>query len=157
MEHVQQRPSPRNDTLNSRRLNELTSALRAQVRGEVRFDAGSRAIYSTDASNYRQVPLGVILPRDGDDVSAAIAVCRAYDVPVLARGGGTSTAGQTCNVAVVLDLSRHMQHILSLDPKRRLARVEPGVVLDDLRRAAEQHHLTFAPTPQRTTAAPWAA
>ncbi|WP_297153021.1 FAD-binding and (Fe-S)-binding domain-containing protein [Thermogemmatispora sp.] len=146
MEHVQQQP-PRKELISSRRLNELASALRAQVRGEVRFDTGSRAMYSTDASNYRQVPLGVVLPQDGDDVCAAIAVCRAYDVPILARGGGTSTAGQTCNIAVVLDLSRHMQHILSLDPRQRLARVEPGVVLDDLRWAAEQHHLTFAPDP----------
>jgi FAD/FMN-containing dehydrogenase/Fe-S oxidoreductase len=146
VEHVQQQP-PRKELISSRRLHELASALRAQVRGEVRFDAGSRAMYSTDASNYRQVPLGVVLPHDGDDVCAAIAVCRAYDVPILARGGGTSTAGQTCNIAVVLDLSRHMQHILSLDPGQRLARVEPGVVLDDLRRAAEQHHLTFAPDP----------
>ncbi|WP_297160489.1 FAD-binding and (Fe-S)-binding domain-containing protein [Thermogemmatispora sp.] len=145
MTHIHQQP--REEVISSRRLSELQSALRAQVRGDVRFDAGSRAMYSTDASNYRQVPLGVILPRDAEDVCAAIDVCRAYDVPILARGGGTSTAGQTCNVGVVLDLSRYMRHILSLDPERRLARVEPGVVLDDLRHAAEQHHLTFAPDP----------
>ncbi len=125
----------------------LEAALRASLRGDVRFDAGSRAMYSTDASNYRQVPIGVVMPRDADDVCAAIAVCREYDVPVLARGGGTSTAGQTCNAAVVLDMSRHMNHILALDPVQRLARVEPGLVLDDLRRAAEQHHLTFGPDP----------
>ncbi|WP_376797193.1 FAD-binding and (Fe-S)-binding domain-containing protein [Thermogemmatispora sp.] len=145
MEHLQQQP--REELRSSGRLNELASALRAQVRGDVRFEAGSRAMYSTDASNYRQVPLGVVLPRDANDVIAAMAVCRAYDVPVLARGGGTSTAGQTCNFAVVLDLSRYMQRLISLDPERRQARVEPGIVLDDLRRAAEQYHLTFAPDP----------
>jgi FAD/FMN-containing dehydrogenase/Fe-S oxidoreductase len=125
----------------------LAEALRRQILGEVRFDSGSRAIYSTDASNYRQVPIGVVLPRDADDVLAAISLCREFNAPVLCRGGGTSLAGQCCNVAVVLDFSKYMAKILEIDPARRIARVQPGVVLDHLRNAAEKFHLTFAPDP----------
>jgi FAD/FMN-containing dehydrogenase/Fe-S oxidoreductase len=125
----------------------LAQALRSQLRGEVRFDRGSRALYATDASNYRQVPIGVVLPRDTDDVLAAISLSREFGAPLLCRGGGTSLAGQCCNVAVVLDFSRHMGKILEIDPVRRIARVQPGVVLDHLRNAAEKHHLTFAPDP----------
>jgi len=121
--------------------------LRRAVEGEVRFDAGSRALYATDASNYRQVPIGVVVPRTLDDVKAAVAACRRHGAPVLSRGGGTSLAGQCCNVAVVLDFSKHLDQILALDPERRVARVEPGVVLDRLREAAERHHLTFGPDP----------
>ncbi|HVT19161.1 MAG TPA: FAD-linked oxidase C-terminal domain-containing protein [Thermoanaerobaculia bacterium] len=125
----------------------LAAELREAVRGEVRFDAGSRALYATDASNYRQVPIGVVLPRDAGDVVAAVAACRRHGAAVLPRGGGTSLAGQCCNVAVVMDFSKHMRRIVELDAARGLARVEPGVVLDDLRDAAERHHLTFAPDP----------
>jgi len=125
----------------------LAEALRAQLKGEVRFDDGGRALYATDGSNYRQVPIGVVLPRDADDVLAAISVCREFNAPLLCRGGGTSLAGQCCNVAVVLDFSKHMSRILEIDPARRIARVQPGVVLDTLRNAAEKHHLTFAPDP----------
>ncbi|HET7890795.1 MAG TPA: FAD-binding oxidoreductase, partial [Candidatus Sulfotelmatobacter sp.] len=125
----------------------LAEALRKNIRGEVRFDNGSRALYATDGSNYRQVPIGVVLPLDADDVIAAISVCREFGAPLLCRGGGTSLAGQCCNVAVVLDFSRHMANILEIDPARRIARVQPGVVLDNLRNAAEKHHLTFAPDP----------
>ncbi len=126
---------------------ELADALRSQIRGDVRFDSGSRALYATDGSNYRQVPIGVVLPRDNDDVLAAIAICREFGAPLLCRGGGTSLAGQCCNVAVILDFSRYMDRILEIDPERRIARVQPGVVLDSLRNAAEKHHLTFAPDP----------
>src|SRR3984893_11144471 len=125
----------------------LAEALRRHVRGEVRFDAASRALYATDASNYRQVPIGVVLPRDADDVVAALTLAREHAAPLLCRGGGTSLAGQWCNVAVVLDFSRHMANIVEIDPARRLARVQPGVVLDNLRNAAESHHLTFGPDP----------
>ncbi len=125
----------------------LAEALRAQVRGEVRFDTSSRALYATDGSNYRQVPIGVVLPHDTDDVLAAISLCREFGAPLLCRGGGTSLAGQCCNVAVVLDFSKYMSRILEIDPARRIARVQPGVVLDTLRNAAEKHHLTFAPDP----------
>src|SRR4051812_21293020 len=125
----------------------LAEALHARVRGDVRFDNGSRALYATDGSNYRQVPIGVVLPRDPDDVLAAISVCRDFGAPLLCRGGGTSLAGQCCNVAVVLDFTKYMGKILEIDPARRIARVQPGVVLDHLRNAAEKHHLTFAPDP----------
>src|SRR5450755_4939497 len=107
----------------------LAAALQSRVRGEVRFDNGSRALYATDASNYRQVPIGVVLPHDNDDVIAAVATAREYGAPILCRGGGTSLAGQCCNVAVVLDFSKHMARIIEIDPERRLARVQPGVVL----------------------------
>ncbi|RRA49809.1 FAD-binding and (Fe-S)-binding domain-containing protein [Acidipila sp. EB88] len=127
--------------------SQLEARLRATVRGEVRFDASSRALYATDASNYRQVPVGVVLPRDQQDVIAAVAACRALGAAVLSRGGGTSLAGQCCNVAVVLDFSKYMHGITALDATTRLARVEPGIVLDALRDAAEQHALTFAPDP----------
>ena len=125
----------------------LEARLRATVRGEVRFDATSRALYATDASNYRQVPIGLVLPRDADDVIATVAACREFGAPVLSRGGGTSVAGQCCNVAVVLDFSKYMRGIVALDPEARRARVEPGIVLDALRDAAEEHELTFAPDP----------
>ena len=86
----------------------LHETLRRNVRGDVRFDNGSRALYATDGSNYRQVPIGVVLPRDADDVEAAISVCRDFGAPLLCRGGGTSLSGQCCNVAVVLDFTRYM-------------------------------------------------
>ena len=125
----------------------LASALRRSLRGDVRFDNGSRALYATDASNYRQIPIGVVVPRDVDDVLATISLAREYGAPILCRGGGTSLAGQCCNVAVVLDFSQYMADILEVDPSRRIARVQPGVVLDRLRNAAEKHHLTFGPDP----------
>ena len=125
----------------------LEYALRAELQGEVRFDSGARALYATDGSNYRQVPIGVVIPRDNDDVLVTIALCRQFQAPLLCRGAGTSLAGQCCNVAVILDFSKYMSNILEIDPERRIARVQPGVVLDRLRNAAEKHHLTFAPDP----------
>src|SRR3984957_9785248 len=125
----------------------LARALRGQIRGEIRFDRGTRALYATDGSNYRQVPIGVVLPHDVDDVLATVALCREFGAPLLCRGGGTSLAGQCCNVAVILDFSKYMARILEIDPVRRIARVQPGVVLDTLRAAAEKHQLTFAPDP----------
>lgn len=125
----------------------LAAALSEAVKGEVRFDDGSRALYATDGSIYRQVPIGVVVPLDVDDVLATLRVCHAHGAPVLARGGGTSLAGQCCNVAVVMDLSRHLRDILAIDPQARLARVRPGCILDSLRDAAEAYHLTFGPDP----------
>jgi FAD/FMN-containing dehydrogenase/Fe-S oxidoreductase len=125
----------------------LESALRRNVRGEVRFDNGSRALYATDGSNYRQIPIGVVIPRDNEDVIAAVSICREHVAPLLCRGGGTSLAGQCCNVAVVLDFSKYMAQIVELDPHKRIARVQPGVILDHLRSAAEKHKLTFGPDP----------
>ena len=131
----------------SKEFRGLAEALAAGVRGEVRFDAGSRALYATDASNYRQVPIGIVVPRDAADVVAALAAARAFGAPVLPRGGGTSLAGQCCNVAVVIDFSRHLDGVLEIDPVRRLARVQPGCVLDALRHAAAPFGLTFGPDP----------
>jgi FAD/FMN-containing dehydrogenase/Fe-S oxidoreductase len=125
----------------------LEAALRRELRGEVRFDQGSRALYATDGSNYRQVPIGVVIPRDTEDVVAAIGLARHYGAPILCRGGGTSLAGQCCNVALVLDFSKYMAKILEVDPDKRIARVQPGVILDHLRNAAEKYKLTFGPDP----------
>ena len=133
------------------RAQALMRALRSRIEGEVRFDAGSRALYATDASNYRQVPVGVVIPKTVDDVVTTVALCREHDAPVLPRGGGTSLCGQCCNVAVVIDFSKYLHHILALDPAARRARVQPGTVLDDLRHAAERHHLTFPPDPSTHT------
>jgi FAD/FMN-containing dehydrogenase/Fe-S oxidoreductase len=129
----------------------LARTLSTRVRGEVRFDEGSRALYATDGSNYRQVPIGVVLPRDLDDVIHTVAVAREHGAPILSRGGGTSLAGQCCNVAVVMDFSKYMHRVLEIDPVERLARVEPGCVLDDLRHAAEAHGFTFGPDPATHT------
>ena len=126
---------------------ELQAALQKTLRGEVRFDAGSRALYATDASNYRQVPIGVVIPRDAEDVERTVEICRQFGAPILSRGGGTSLAGQCCNIAVVIDFSKYMSRILELDAENRRARVQPGVVLDHLRNAAERYHLTFGPDP----------
>src|SRR5579884_2795567 len=94
----------------------LEAALRRELRGEVRFDQGSRALYATDGSNYRQVPIGVVVPRDIEDVLTTMALCRELGAPVLSRGGGTSLAGQCCNVAVVIDWSKNLNRLLELDP-----------------------------------------
>ncbi len=129
------------------RAADLERALAAAVRGEVRFDRGARAMYASDASNYRQIPIGIVSPRDAEDVAAAVNICRGYDAPILPRGAGTSLAGQSCNVAVVLDFTKYMDRILELNPEGRYARVQPGVVLDTLREQAERHALTFGPDP----------
>ncbi len=126
---------------------ELEARLKSTLRGDVRFDLASRALYAADSSNYRQLPVGVILPREAADVEAAVAACRAVGAAILPRGAGTSVAGQTANVAVVFDFSRYLNRLTSIDPAARLAVVEPGIVLDRLREAAELHHLTYGPDP----------
>ena len=130
-----------------RRAEPVRSELAKVVRGSVRFDTASRALFSADASNYRHVPIGVVQPYDTDDVLATLDVCRRHGVPILPRGAGTSIGGQAVNTAVVLDFSRHLNGILAIDPERRRARVQPGVVLDDLRKAAGAYGLTFGPDP----------
>ena len=125
----------------------LENELRRSLRGDVSFDAANRAVYATDSSNYRHVPIGVVFPRDHDDVVTALRICAAHRVPVVGRGGGTSLAGQACNAAVVVDTSRYLTKILSVDPEKCEAVVQAGVVLDDLRRAAEVYGLTFGPDP----------
>src|SRR5215469_5187468 len=129
------------------KASELDQELKRSVKGEVRFDRGSRALYAADGSNYRQIPIGLVVPRDDEDVIATVAACRKFGAPVLPRGAGTSLAGQCCNVAVVLDFSKYMNKILEISAEERFARVQPGVVLDSLRNAAEASQLTFAPDP----------
>lgn len=126
---------------------ELEKEMKQRIRGEVRFDRGSRALYSMDGSNYRQIPIGLVVPRDSEDVVAAVAACKKFGAPVLPRGAGTSLAGQCCNVAVILDFSKHMNRVLGLDPGRGTAHVQPGIVLDSLQRRAQAVGLTFAPDP----------
>jgi FAD/FMN-containing dehydrogenase/Fe-S oxidoreductase len=125
----------------------LHAALAARIAGEVRFDDASRAIYATDASNYRQVPIGVVVPKSERDVVEAIAVCREFSAPVLSRAGGTSLAGQCCNTAVVIDWSKYLNHIVELNAAERFARVQPGTICDDVVKAAKPYNLTYAPDP----------
>jgi FAD/FMN-containing dehydrogenase len=125
----------------------LARELQAKIEGEVRFDPGSRALYSTGGANWRQIPVGVVIPRHSKDVVNAVAMCRQFGAPVLSRGGGTALAGQTTNVAVVIDFSKYVHRLVRLDPANCRATVQPGLILDHLRNAAEQHHLTFGPDP----------
>jgi len=126
---------------------QLAEQLRANIRGEVRFDPSSKALYATDASNYRHVPIGVVIPRDEADVIATVDLCRRFNAPLLSRGAGTSLAGQGCNFAVILDFSKYMNGMGAIDPETRTVRVQPGIVLDRVRDAAEKFSLTFAPDP----------
>jgi len=125
----------------------LASELTGAIRGEVRFDAASRALYATDASNYRHIPIGLVIPRDEQDVIVAVALCRKHNAPILTRGAGTSLAGQACNAAVILDFSKYMNAIGEVDLATNTLRVQPGAVLDRVREKAELHSLTFAPDP----------
>ncbi|HET7813831.1 MAG TPA: FAD-linked oxidase C-terminal domain-containing protein [Candidatus Baltobacteraceae bacterium] len=121
--------------------------LRAAVRGEVHFEDAYRAMYSTDASNYRQVPIAVVLPLDEGDMIAAVNVAHDHGAPIVHRGGGTSLAGETCNDAIVIDSSKYLNNLLSVDYEARTARVQPGLVLDDLRNTAEKHGFTYGCAP----------
>ena len=125
----------------------LARRLKRKLKGEARFAPGDRALYATDGSNYRQVPIGVVLPRDEEDVMEAVALCREFGAPITSRGCGTSLAGQCCNTAIIFDYSKYMNRILEVDPRRKLARVQPGVVHVHLHEAAERHHQTFGPDP----------
>ena len=125
----------------------LERDLRQRIDGEVRFDAGARGTYSTDASNYRQVPIGVVLPRTIEAGVEAVAVCRQHGAPVVSRGGGTSLAGQSCNAAVVIDWSKYCHGVVSVDPDAKTCVVEPGIVLDELNAQLAPHQLMFGPRP----------
>lgn len=125
----------------------VATELREAISGEVRFDDGARALYATDASNYRQVPYGVVLPKSAQDVEKTMEVARRHRLPILSRGGGTSLAGETTNAAIVIDFSKYMNRILEIDYDAKFARVEPGCVLDDLRDLAEKRTMTFGPDP----------
>jgi FAD/FMN-containing dehydrogenase/Fe-S oxidoreductase len=125
----------------------LAEELAGALRGAVRFDTASRAMWSADSSNYRHVPIGVVQPVDADDVERAVEVTRRHGVPLLPLGARTSICGQSINEAVVVDFHRHMHRVLEVDPDTRTARVQPGAVLDDLRDAGRPHGLTFGPDP----------
>jgi len=125
----------------------LEHDLSRHIEGEVRFDRGSLGLYAVDSSNYRQVPIGVVVPRTVDDVVETVRVSREYGAPILSRGGGSSLAGQCCNTAIVMDWSKYLNEILEIDARRKLARVHPGCVLDKLRNAATKHGVTFGPDP----------
>ncbi|MGW0612773.1 FAD-binding and (Fe-S)-binding domain-containing protein [Streptomyces sp. NPDC002788] len=128
-------------------MTDLEAELRAAVRGDVGFGVMDRALVTMDASNYRRVPYGVVAPRDAEDVAAVLEVCRGRGVPVVPRGGGTSIAGQATGTGLVLDFTRYMNRLVSLDPEARTAVVQPGLVLDRLQEAAAPHGLRFGPDP----------
>lgn len=125
----------------------LEQDLRARMRGEVRFDAADRALYATDSSNYRQLPIGVVIPQDAADVMATFGIARKHGAPITARGGGTSLAGQGCNVAVIVDYSKYMKRVVAFDAPNRLISAEPGIVLDELQKVADKAGLIFGPSP----------
>jgi hypothetical protein len=129
----------------------LERRLRHAIRGEVRFDNGSRALYSTDSSNYRQIPICVVVPRAEADVIETVAICRELGIPITSRGGGTSLAGQCCNVAVIIDFSKYLNHLIEADPDRKIVRVEPGIIYDHVNRSVAKHKLAFAPDPSTHT------
>ncbi len=144
------RPEYRMRPVGNMRLDveRLEKDLRGHLQGEVRFRPGDRALYSTGGSNYRQLPIGIVIPKSVEDVIASVAVCREHDAPVLSRGGGTSLAGQSSNVAVMIDFSKYLNEVLQIDAERRTARVQPGLILDHLRHSAEKgHQLTYGPDP----------
>ncbi len=128
-------------------VSALETELRNNLRGEVRFSDGDRALYSTDSSNYRQIPIGVVVPHDRSDVITTVAICRKFGAPITCRGGGTSLAGQCCNVAVIIDFTKYMNRVIEIDAEKKLARVEPGLVLDELQKKLKKHGLIFGPDP----------
>ncbi len=142
-------PDPRPTTTGEPyvRVRDLERDLRAAVDGEVRFDPGSRGAYSTDSSNYRQVPLGVVVPRTIEAGVEALRVCQQHQAPVTSRGGGTSLAGQTCNVAVIIDWSKYCNRLVSVDADAKTCVVEPGIVLDELNGQLASRGLMFGPKP----------
>ena len=129
-------------------VKNLVKELKQTIRGEVRFDDGSRALYSTDSSNYRQIPIGVVIPKSEKDIIQTINLCRKYKAPLLSRGGGTSLAGQCCNVAVMMDMAKYYNKILNIDKEKKLVTVQPGIVLDEMRNATKAKvNMTFGPDP----------
>jgi len=128
-------------------IDALAAQLRDRVDGEVRFDDGTRAAYSTDGSNFRQVPIAVVVPRTVDAGVETVAVCHEHGAPIVSRGGGTSLAGQGTNRAVMIDWVKYCHRLLGVDPDQRTCVVEPGIVLDDLNRELACHDLRFGPEP----------
>lgn len=141
-------PGTEAEPISERERAKIARELRSRISGEVGFNHGERALYATDGSNYRFIPEGVVVPRTVEDIVATIEICRKYGLAVLPRGGGTDLAGSSTNTAVVIDMSKYLRKIISIDPQKREARVQPGTVLDDLRKKAEKEFgLTFGPDP----------
>ncbi len=134
-------------SLSKNQIDSLKDELEEKVNGEVRFGDDYRALYATDASNYRQVPVGVVFPKDKEDIIITVELCQRYGLHLLTRGGGTSLAGQCCNSGLVMDFSKHYNKILEVDPDKKRVRVQTGLVLDDLNRALKEHGLIFGPDP----------
>ncbi|MGB9119531.1 MAG: FAD-binding oxidoreductase, partial [Candidatus Angelobacter sp.] len=125
----------------------LAAELRSAITGEVCFDDGTRALYAVDGSNYRQVPIGIVIPRTIEEVIQTVALARKHNAPLLPRGGGTSLSGQSCNVALIVDFSKYLNQIIEINPTEKYAWVQPGCVLDKLRNRANEFNLTFGPDP----------
>ena len=139
--------------IRGREREELAQEIGRRVSGEVRFDPFSRVLYSTDASIYQMQPVGVVIPRSVDDVLAVMEVARDNQVPVLPRSGGTSLAGQTVNHAIVMDFSKYMNQVLEVNEEERWARVQPGIILDQLNRHLARYNLQYAPDPTTSSRA----
>ena len=131
-------------------IKQLEETLRSQIEGEIHFDAVYRALYASDASNYRQEPLGVVIPENREALIKTVHICKQNRIPILPRGAGTSLAGQACNFAVIIDTTKYLNKVLTIDPEARTAEVEPGVVLDELNAAAAKYTLTLACLHQST-------
>ena len=121
--------------------------LQRATSGDLRTDAVTRTLYSTDASIYQIIPRGVFIPQNQEDLHAAVELAAKYQIPILPRGSGSSLAGQAVGDALILDLSRYLDKILDIDPEARTATIEPGVILSDLNRAAAKFGLGFGPDP----------
>ena len=134
-------------SLSKNQIDSLKDELEEKIKGEVHFGDDYRALYATDASNYRQVPVGVVFPKDKDDIFVTVEHCQRYGLHLLTRGGGTSLAGQCCNSGLVMDFSKHYNKILEIDPDKKQVRVQTGLVLDDMNRALKEHGLIFGPDP----------
>ena len=131
------------DELREQIQHDLTKA----IRGDVRFDRYTRAIYATDASIYEMEPVGLVLPRNAEDVAGAIEIARNYEVPVLPRGGGTSLSGQGCNQAIVLDFTKYMSSVVEINQEEQWAITQPGITVSELNHHAKKHGLQYAPDP----------
>ncbi len=132
-------------------MNGFIADLDRGIAGTVDASARRRAEYAEDASNYRVVPEVVVFPTSTSDVVSILDVARTHGVPVTSRGGGTSQAGNSIGTGVVIDFSRHLNRVLDIDPTRRIARVEPGVLMSDVQKSGAPHGLTFGPDPRRRT------
>ena len=125
----------------------LLAALRPRLHGEARFALYTRTMYSTDASIYKVLPVGAVLPRTNEDVHATLAIAREFNVPIIARGGGSSLEGQTTGAALIIDFSKYMHRVLDVDAEARTAKVQPGLVLDSLNRHLAPLGLMYGPDP----------